>query len=82
LAATGLLVLAGADGLRGRSNVYENVVRAVHDSVARAAFAEGANCCRFASVMPRWSLEQTDYLPSCPDMFGSVTTFMGAIVNT
>jgi seryl-tRNA synthetase len=77
LLAAGLLVLTGADGLYGRSMVYEDIAAGVDRLAAGAAAAEGSVGYRFPPVMPQQVLVNSGYLGSFPDMIGSVSSFTG-----
>lgn len=77
LVSAGILVPTGADGIYGRSSLYEDIVAGMEGLVAATAASEGAASYRFPPVMPRAVLERTGYLSSFPDMIGSVSTFTG-----
>jgi seryl-tRNA synthetase len=77
LVEAGILVPTAADGIYGRSALYEDVVAGIEGLVAAAAASEGTASYRFPPVMPRLVLERTGYLSSFPDMIGSVSSFTG-----
>jgi seryl-tRNA synthetase len=77
LAAAGLLVPAGADGIYARSAEFERLVTAVQRLVEEAAAGEGATVVRFPPVVPVAVLEGSGYLSSFPGLTGTVHSFGG-----
>lgn len=77
LVAAGILVPTTADGIYGRSAVYEDIVDRIESLVDATAASDGAASYRFPPVMPRRVLEDSGYLSSFPDMVGSVSVFRG-----
>jgi len=73
----GLLLETGIDGLYGRSDGYEEVVRALDAMVGRWASELGATVVHFPPVLARSTFDHTNYLQSFPDLMGSVHVFRG-----
>jgi len=74
---SGLVLDAGAEGLYGRTLVYEEIISGIIGLTTRTGAADGAMTVHFPPVIPRSLLERTDYLKSFPDLTGSVHTFRG-----
>jgi seryl-tRNA synthetase len=77
LVRAGHLVPMGADGIYGRSAVYEYILSAVDHQAALVAASERAVTYQFPPVVPPGVLERTGYVSSFPDLIGSVSSFMG-----
>ncbi len=74
---SGLVLDAGAEGLYGRTLVYEEIISGIIGLTTRTGAADKAMTVHFPPVIPRSLLERTDYLKSFPDLTGSVHTFRG-----
>ena len=74
---SGLVLDGGAEGLYGRTLVYEEIMAGVIGLTTRTGADDGAMTVHFPPVIPRALLEKTDYLKSFPDLTGSVHTFRG-----
>jgi seryl-tRNA synthetase len=77
LAARGLLIPAGVDGLYARGREFERVVDAFDRLFTAAVAQDGAESLRFPPVISRRDFETSGYLKSFPHLAGSVFGFDG-----
>lgn len=77
LFAHGLLIDSGVPGLYGHGSVFDDVITAVDQWVARAGAGENAERLRFPPLLSRHQLESNGYLESFPHLVGSVFAFEG-----
>jgi len=77
LVEAGLLYPTGVPGVSGRSRLYADVVRGLHDLVDRWGAELGAIEIQFPPVVNRTTFEQTNYIQSFPDLMGVIEVFTG-----
>jgi hypothetical protein len=74
----GLLFPTGVDGVYGRSETYERIVRAFDAKVRRWGERLGATALHLPPVMARRTFDSTGYLRAFPDLMGSIHVFEGS----
>ncbi len=77
LIEAGLLFATPVQGLYGRSETYQEVVRALDAMVHRWALTLEATTIHVPPVLARSTFDATNYLQSFPDLMGSVHIFSG-----
>lgn len=77
LLAARLLLPSHAQGIFGRSAVFEQIVAGIERLITEAGRAEGAEVWRFPPALPRQTFEQSGYLESFPHLAGTVFSFAG-----
>ncbi len=77
LVEAGLLFSTPVQGLYGRSETYQGVVRAIDAMVHRWALELAATTIHVPPVIARSTFDATNYLQSFPDLMGSVHIFRG-----
>jgi seryl-tRNA synthetase len=77
LIAAGHLLPTGIDGLFGRSGDFESVVDGINRTIDAAGADLHATSVAFSPVVPRATLEHTDYVRSFPNLIGTLHSFAG-----
>jgi seryl-tRNA synthetase len=72
-----LLLPSSAQGVYGRSAVFESIVSGIERLVTETGKDEGAEVWRFPPGIARSTFEQSGYLESFPHMAGTVFSFEG-----
>ena len=73
----GLLIPSGADGIMGRSALFESVVDALDAMVGRTGAVDRPEMLRFPPAMVRSQLVRSGYLKSFPQLLGTIHCFCG-----
>jgi seryl-tRNA synthetase len=73
----GLILPVGVQGAFGRGSVFEEVLNRFNDLVTREAKGDGAEPLMFPPIIPRATLEKSEFLKSMPQLAGSVFSFFG-----
>ncbi len=81
LVAHGLIIPVGAQGVFGRSAVFEDVLDSFNHLVTRAGADDAAVSCVYPPVIDRKVLERVNYLESFPHLCGSVHSFSGNAIQ-
>ena len=77
LLAKGHLIATGVPGVFGRGYDFERVAQAVDSAVTRLGEDDRADVWRFPPIIPRKTLERSEYMKSFPTLAGSVHSFVG-----
>ena len=77
LVAHGLILPGEAQGVFGRSRLFEDVLNRFNDLVTAVAKDDGAEVLAFPPVIDRSIIERVDYMDSFPQLCGSVHSFLG-----
>ena len=73
-----LLLPTHAQGVYGRSAVFESIVAGIERAVTEAGRDEGAEVWRFPPALPRPDFEQSGYLEGFPHLVGTISAFAGS----
>jgi seryl-tRNA synthetase len=77
LVAAGHLLPTGIDGVFGRSGDFEAIVDGINNVISLAGADLHARTVAFGPIVPRATLEHTDYVTSFPNLIGAVHSFSG-----
>jgi seryl-tRNA synthetase len=77
LVAAGHLLPTGIDGVYGRSGDFEAIVDGINNAITVVGTDLHAKSVAFGPILPRTTLEQTDYVTSFPNLIGAVHSFSG-----
>jgi seryl-tRNA synthetase len=78
LLAARLLLPSDAQGVYGRSAVFEQIVAGIERLVTKVGRDEAAEVWRFPPALSRQNFEQSGYLESFPHLAGTVFSFAGS----
>lgn len=74
----GLLIATGVPGVYGKGRDFEELLERFDQLITRTAISDGAEFMRFPPVLPRKTIERSDYLDSFPHLAGSIFSFSGS----
>ena len=74
----GHLVRTGVRGVYGRGSRFEAIRAGLDEMISRAAAGERAEVLHFPPVIPRHTLESSEYLRSFPHLAGTIFGFEGS----